>query len=59
MLRFRDLTFCSAKCQTLTCLRNYTPQQKAAAHKWWGGEDAPVAMSDFSVDCKDYKPYEN
>jgi hypothetical protein len=53
---FRDMTFCSAACLTTDCHRNFTEDQKAAAERWWGDPGAPVAFSDFSEKCADYRP---
>lgn len=61
MLCFRDKTFCSAKCSTTSCHRNWTPEQQAEAREWWAGMEgeAPVAFSDFSPECSRYqKPEE-
>jgi len=56
MLCYRDMTFCSAKCRTTECMRNWTDEKAKAARDWWGGDDAPVAFSDFSAGCKFFKP---
>ena len=56
MICFRDITFCSADCLTYACHRNVTPAVKAAARAWWGGDDYPIALSDFSARCPDYTP---
>lgn len=51
MLCFRDMTFCEAECDTVDCHRRFTPDQEAAAERWWGKPGAPVALSDFSTSC--------
>jgi len=56
MMCFRDMTFCSSNCRTEECPRNFTDEQREAARKWWGGEGAPVAFSDFHRTCPDYNP---
>lgn len=55
MLCYRDMTFCSAKCATLDCRRNFTAKESAKARVWWGGMDAPVAFADFKTGCPDYR----
>lgn len=58
MICYRDMTFCSAKCATTTCRRNFTEEEAQKARKWWGDspDGPPVAFSDFSDHCPDYKP---
>ncbi len=58
MICFRDMTFCSAKCKNAECDRQFDAKQKAAAEKWWEGCDGspPVAFTDFSPKCEEYKP---
>lgn len=56
MLCFRDVTYCSAACQTVDCHRNFTPEMKAAAERWWGGPGAPIAFANYSEGCDDYDP---
>jgi hypothetical protein len=38
------------------CHRNYSPEVHDAAVAW-GGEDAPVAFSDFSKGCSEFVPH--
>lgn len=52
---FRDMTFCEANCENVACHRNITPAVKAAGEKWWGSPDFPIAVSDFSKTCGEYK----
>lgn len=56
MICFRDMSFCSAECLTVDCRRQFTPEVRAAARRWWGGDEAPIAFADFSPDCPDYAP---
>ena len=55
MVCFRDMTFCDAKCGAKECHRMLTDKVRADAVKWWGSDDAPVAVSDFSVGCPIYE----
>jgi hypothetical protein len=55
MICYRDMTFCSAKCATVDCHRNYTDDVHKAALEWSKGfnlDYALVAMSDYSKSCK-------
>lgn len=58
MICYRDMTFCSAKCATVTCRRNFTEEEAEKAKKWWGDHDfgPPVAFSDFSANCPEFQP---
>lgn len=58
MLCFKDRTFCSAQCKTHICWRHWTDELHEQARRWWDHDpdNAPVAFSDFSKDCEDYKP---
>ena len=58
MICFRDMTFCSAECVNSECFRNYSPDVDKAA-KAWGGDDAPVAFSDFSDTCVSFMPHKD
>lgn len=58
MICFRDMTFCKSDCINTECGRHYGDDDREAAIKWWGGEDAPIAFSDFSKTCPDYT-YDN
>jgi len=53
MTSYRDRLFCRDKdCANFeTCDRAYTDEVATDAFRWWGGEDAPVAFSDFSSVC--------
>lgn len=54
MMCYRDMTFCSANCRTI-CSIKFTPEVEEAAIRWWGSSDAPIALSDYSDTCPDYK----
>lgn len=54
MLCYRDMTFCIANCRTI-CPIKLIPQVEEAAAKWWGSSDAPIAVSDYSATCQEYK----
>jgi hypothetical protein len=54
MIGYKDMTFCTAECANLTCHRNLTEAEREKAIKWWGSEDFPIALSDFSNDCDKY-----
>jgi hypothetical protein len=56
MICFKDMTFCASDCTTSDCHRHWDDQKAAAARKWWGKDDAPVAFSDLSEGCTDYAP---
>ena len=56
MICYRDMTFCDSDCTNRACRRHFGPDDGAAAIRWWGGEDAPVAWADFTGDCPDYVP---
>ncbi len=56
---YKDMTFCSSDCVNNNCRRHWTPEKRKDAQKWWGTPHAPVAFSDFSKTCPDYKvPFE-
>lgn len=54
MICYRDMTFCTAKCFT-ECARKLTEEVRLDAVKWWGNEDAPIAVADFSPSCEMYR----
>jgi hypothetical protein len=55
-LCFKDMTFCDSKdCVTPLCARRLTHDVWADAKKWRGSADAPVAISDFTTSCPDYR----
>lgn len=54
---FRDMTFCSSDCTRVACMRHFGPAEDAAARRWWSHDpdNAPIAFSDFSATCSDYR----
>lgn len=47
MICYRDMTFCvSPHCKN-KCGRKLTGEIVAAARRWWGGPDAPIATAKF------------
>lgn len=56
MTSYRDMTFCSAKCATPDCPRQFTDEEQAKAERWWGKPGAPVAFANFSRGCGLYLP---
>jgi hypothetical protein len=57
MMCYKDMTFCSAKCKTLDCRRQFTDIHASNARRWWkhDPDNAPVAFTDFSDTCVEYK----
>lgn len=51
---YKDMTFCSSDCANKPCHRYFGEYHRQQSRKWWGGDDPPVAWSDFSGDCPDY-----
>ena len=54
MISYKDTTFCIAECGNTECDRlglKYTSEVSEGAVTWWGNEDAPVAVADFSEGC--------
>lgn len=48
MLCYKDMTFCvNTQCKR-QCSRRLTQEVQAAAEKWWGSDQAPIAVSDFN-----------
>ena len=56
MMCFRDRTYCTAKCQVVNCEIRMTSKVWEDAVKWWGNENAPIAVSDYSSRCEDFIP---
>lgn len=53
MIGYRDRTWCgSPNCQN-KCGRKFTEEDRASAVEWWGGEDFPLAVSNF---CDEEEP---
>ena len=55
MICFKDMTFCGSDCVNQKCPRFFSKADKENAILWWGNENAPIAYSDFSDQCLDYK----
>lgn len=54
MICFLDRTFCSAygdMCSNSDCIRALTPELRSRGKVWWGGDDFPIAFSDFWEGC--------
>jgi hypothetical protein len=56
MISYKDRTFCASDCTQTRCFRYFGDEERAGAKLWWGSDDAPVAFSDFSPICEDYRP---
>lgn len=52
MMCYLDTTFCTAKCGTVDCPVKLTPEVIAAAERWYGEPDAPIAQCDRSEGCE-------
>ena len=59
MVCYKDMTFCNADCSNDDCYRQLTEKVRKDAEKWWGSDDAPIAVSDFSSRCKEFIPLES
>jgi len=55
MICFRDMTYCSADCETFTCFRN-RKQHDADRERLKTLECLPTALADLSGNCGLYKP---
>lgn len=55
MICYKDKTFCASDCVNTECHRNWTQEKQDAAIAWWGSDKPPVAFSDLSKTCPDYK----
>lgn len=55
MLCYKDMTFCSSDCAKSDCYRYFGEEQRIAAREWWGNDNAPVLMANFSQKCADYR----
>lgn len=53
MISYLDRAFCASKVKEHTCGRKFTEEHAKGARKWWGGDDYPVAYSNF---CEEEKP---
>ena len=58
MMCFKDKAFCSAKCNTTSCSRNFTEKLRKESREWWSHDpiNAPVAFMDFRDGCEWYEP---
>ena len=54
MMCYRDMTFCDASCGTIDCYRKFTEIDRLKAAAWWGGDNPPIAFSDFSETCETF-----
>lgn len=54
MICYRGMTFCSSNCTNAQCGRFFSPEVAEAARKWWGRDNAPVSLADFSKGCAEY-----
>lgn len=55
MICYKDMTFCLSDCKNAYCERHWTAEKSESARRWWGGDNAPVAFSDFSKRCEEYR----
>lgn len=55
LMGYMDKTFCHSDCKNEACHRFVSEKVIEGAKKWWGGDDFPLAVSDFSDTCKEYK----
>lgn len=55
MICYKDKTFCNSDCINTSCHRFFGAEQSKAANAWWGSDNAPVSMQDFSPACDDYE----
>jgi hypothetical protein len=61
MISYKDMTFCNSSCGNIDCYRKLTPQVVNDAEVWWGGEGAPIGISNLAPICAQYveeKDYE-
>jgi hypothetical protein len=47
MMCYLDKTFCASPDCKNECGRQLTQEIRDGAEKWWGGKDAPIAVSYF------------
>lgn len=50
MISYKDMTFCASPNCKDKCGRRLTEEVRAAAKRWWGGDDAPICVSHFCDD---------
>lgn len=53
MMCYKGKTFCVAACSNESCSRKLTDEVRAGAVAWMG-EDAPIAVTDFSGNCENF-----
>lgn len=62
MICYRDMSFCSdaeACANKEGCDRWFSHEHEEKAKKWWGNDDAPVAVQSFKDTCSSYKEIQN
>lgn len=52
-MHYRDKTFCISENCTCHPDRKYTEKVQLEAEKWWGSDDAPIAVANL---CSDIAP---
>lgn len=57
-MTYRGKTFCasSPQCANTECDRHFGDAARAAARRWWGSDDAPVAFQDYRPECGEFRP---
>ena len=55
MICYKDMTFCNSNCTNRACSRFVSEDVKEGARNWWGSDDYPIALSDFSDTCEAYE----
>lgn len=57
MICYKDMTFCKySNCKKWDeCHRALTPKIKAAAEKWWGDKNYPIALFAELPECFEVK----
>lgn len=58
MISYRDKAFCnqSSACANEDCPHHFGDDDRKAAVRWWGSEDAPVAYMNRRDDECGYRP---
>lgn len=59
MISYKDMTFCLSDCINPVCERKLTDAVIKQAEAWWGTGNAPIAVTDYSDICQDYKGENN
>jgi len=54
MICFKDIAFCASDCANVAGFRRFDDGELKEARVWWGGDNPPIAFSDFSGDCDKY-----